>query len=201
MDHPASSGDAFSRQIRGGAEIPAPSSYRHGQGHSIPGTVVRPKGIAHPRTCVMAVTPHSSRKWQVQALEAHEELKAAISCKQRAGQQISLGVGWVGAKAENGFVTPLPKHLGISEALRRDVNIIKAGIKLTALSLPLGVDRDDADMKTRCPVVPVLPQLHTHQQSQNRTLRCLSQRTPDWHHLNLANGGRAQSFDLNLEML
>lgn len=76
-------------------------------------------------------------------------------------------------------------------------------IKLTVLSLPLGMERDDTHVHPRCPGVPLLPQLHMqqHGQTQKSSPCCLSQRTPDWHHFNLASQGRGESFDLNLEML
>jgi len=87
---PASSGDAFSRQIRGDAEFLNPSSDRHGPDRSFPERVVRPKGTTHPCTCAWYRTPHSSHRRQAQTLGARGGLKPGTSRKKRAGHKISL---------------------------------------------------------------------------------------------------------------
>lgn len=135
----------------------------------------------------------STDTWSSRGIKTRHVLQADSWAKDLTGDGF--------AKAANVFLTP---HLGAWHQRGPKAGMfIKAVIKLTVLSLPLGMERDDAHVRPCCPGVPLLPRVRTQQRSQTQksTPRCPSKRTPDWHHFKPANQGRGESFDLNLQML
>lgn len=99
---PASAGGAFSRQIRGDAEFPSPSSYRHRPDNSFPEMAVRPKG-APTNLCDGSDTTQQSQLASTDT-RSPRGLKPGMSFKQTAEQKIPLEM--VLPKLRMGFLHP-----------------------------------------------------------------------------------------------